>query len=78
MPADDSMPNDPVILSFNTWKLGDVNKDGMVNNADATALSSIILGRDSSNYDLEAANTDGNVGFTIADLTALVNIILNQ
>ena len=71
-------PSDPVILSFASWKLGDVNKDGQVTAADATALSSIILGRDSSNYDLDAANTDGVSGVTIADLTALVNIILNQ
>ena len=71
-------PSDPVILSFASWKLGDVNKDGQVTAADATALSSIILGRDSSNYDLDAANTDGISGVTIADLTALVNIILNQ
>lgn len=71
-------PSDPVILSFVSWILGDVNKDGQVTTADATALSSIILGRDSSGYDLEAANTDGNTGITIADLTALVNLILNQ
>ena len=58
--------------------LGDVNGDGQVTAADATALSSIILGRDSSNYNLDAANTDGVSGITIADLTALVNIFLNQ
>ena len=58
--------------------LGDVNSDGQVTAADATALSSIILGRDSSNYNLDAANTDGVSGITIADLTALVNIFLNQ
>ncbi len=59
---------------------GDVNRDGNVDNEDVNALVNIILGKvtENDNYDMKAAdvNCDGNEDITIADVTALVNIIL--
>ncbi len=59
--------------------LGDVNGDGSITIADATALVNITLGKDTAGqYNRAAAdvNTDGSI--TIADVTALVNIILGK
>ena len=58
--------------------LGDVNNDGEVTIADVTALVNILLGKDASGYDLDAAdaNEDGDV--TIADVVALVKMILSK
>ena len=59
-------------------KPGDVNRDGVVDVQDITAMVNIILGKDSSQYDLEAADLDDNGKIEVPDLTALVNIILNN
>ena len=61
-----------------TTLLGDVNNDGEVTIADVTALVNILLGKDASGYDLDAAdaNEDGDV--TIADVVALVKMILSK
>lgn len=59
-------------------KKGDVNKDGDVTIADVTALVNILLNKDTTAYDLKAANVDGANGITVADVEALVNIILGK
>lgn len=59
-------------------KPGDVNRDGVVDVQDITAMVNIILGKDDPTYDYEAAELDGNDGITVGDLTVLVNIILNN
>ncbi len=71
---------------INVWRLskegsslrGDVDMDGTVGIADATALIDYILSSDATGLDLVAADCDldGNVG--IADATALIDYILNQ
>ena len=58
--------------------LGDVNNDGKVTIADVTALVNVLLGKDSSSYNLEAADVNSDGGRTIADVTALVNILLGK
>ena len=64
-------------------KQGDVNRDGKVDVNDLTALVNIVLGKvtptdNPFNYDFNAAEIDGNNGFTVADVTSLVNLILNN
>lgn len=61
--------------------IGDVNRDGLINIADVTALVSIILGNDSNEpfvYDHLAADVNRDGEINIVDVTSLVNIILNQ
>lgn len=61
--------------------LGDVNKDGLVNIADVTALVNIIQGKDKVEpylYDHEAADVNKTDGVTDADVTVLVNMILGK
>ena len=67
-------------VSFTTLKkgAGDVNNDGEVTDADVAALVNIILGKDTTGYNLDAADLDGKEGITIADVTALVNILLGN
>lgn len=63
--------------------MGDVNRDGTLTIADATALLNIILGKataenDADKYDFDAADVNFDGKTTIADVTALVNIILGK
>ena len=58
-------------------KVGDVNKDGSITDADVQALVDIVLGKTpNSNPKLTDVNGDGSV--TIADVTKLVNIVLGN
>lgn len=59
-------------------KKGDVNKDGDVTIADVTALVNILLNKDTTAYNLNAADVDDANGITVADVEALVNIILGK
>lgn len=61
-----------------TTLLGDVNNDGEVTIADVTALVNILLGKDASGYDRDAADVNEDRGVTIADVTALVKMILSK
>lgn len=65
------------VTSTETVK-GDVNKDGHVTIADVTALVNILLNKETSAYDLNAADVDGVNGITVADVEALVNIVLEK
>jgi len=59
--------------------LGDVNRDGLINIADVTALVNIIRGKDNVQpyqYDHDAAKVNEDNLINIADVKALVNIIL--
>ena len=58
--------------------LGDVNGDGEVTIADVTALVNILLGKDASGYDHDAADVNEDTDVTIADVTALVKMILTK
>ena len=57
---------------------GDVNRDGLVNIADVTALVNIILGKDNSNYNHVAADMNKDNKINVTDVTALVNNILGK
>jgi hypothetical protein len=59
----------------------DVNKDGLVNIGDVTALIDIILDKDATEpylYDHDCADINGDSLITIADVTALIDIILGR
>ena len=63
---------DPVKLT----KVPDVNRDGMIDIADYTALIDIVLGKDDVapyRYDHDAADVDGDGVIDTADATALVS-----
>ena len=67
----------PIFLTI----IGDVNRDGFISIADVTALVNIFLGKDNAEpyqYNHNAADVDGKNGITKEDVTALVNMILNQ
>ena len=59
------------------YKIGDVNKDGYVTIADATALIDYLLGGDDSAIDLVAANVNGDDTVSIADVTTLIDMLLS-
>ncbi|MBO4849952.1 MAG: S8 family serine peptidase [Prevotella sp.] len=62
--------------------IGDVNKNGVVDVGDVTALVDIILEGDFTppykyvNYDHEAANVNGDEYINVSDITMLVDLIL--
>ena len=59
--------------------LGDVNNDGELTLADLKALVKILLGGDTSGYNLEATDVNGDGGEpNIADVTKLVNLLLKK
>lgn len=57
---------------------GDVNKDGIVNITDVTALIDYLLSNDASAIDLEAANVNGDNTVSITDVSALIDILLSN
>ena len=67
------------------WKLtkrggierGDVNEDGVVNIADATALIDYLLNGNADGINLDNANCNQDEGINIADVTALVDYLLS-
>ena len=68
-----------VELEADTAIPGDVNNDSEVNGDDIATLVRVLLGvADPSEYDADAADVDGQGGITLADLTALINLIVNQ
>ena len=64
--------------------LGDANGDGQVTITDAVAIVNYILGNPSANFNIVAANVNGDKDdegkpkITITDAVAVVNIILNS
>jgi len=69
--------NIDVVISKPAYTRGDVDGDGTVGIADATAIIDYLLNGDSTGINLAAADADldGNVG--IADATALIDYLLN-
>ena len=60
--------------------IGDVDHNGVADMADAKAIVEIILGKntDEDGYDYEAADVNSDNDINIADVTALMNIILQE
>lgn len=68
-----------LVLPIEATKIGDVNRDGIVDVSDVTALVDIILGKDPNNvFDHVAANVNGDDTIDVSDVTALVDIILGK
>ncbi len=70
------MPSEDVVISSETYYVGDLNGDGKVNNNDFIAIRKAILFEDMSgivNFDV---NGDGNAKVNNADFIALKAIIL--
>ena len=70
--------------SGNLYIPGDANGDGQVTITDAVAIVNYILGNPSANFNIVAANVNGDTDdegkpkITITDAVAVVNIILNS
>jgi len=63
-------------VQLESIQMGDVDKNGKVDVDDVTMLARVLLGLASAEeYDANAADVDGENGITLADLTALVNLI---
>ena len=54
---------------------GDINQDGAVDASDVNVLVRILLGNDSEEYNHNAADVNKDTTVSIADLTALVNLM---
>lgn len=68
-----------LVLPFEATKIGDVNRDGLVDVNDVTALVDIILGKDPDNvFDHVAANVNNDNIIDVSDVTALIDIILGK
>lgn len=68
-----------LVLPIEATKIGDVNRDGLVDVSDVTALVDIILGKDPDNvFDHVAANVNKDETIDVSDVTALVDIILGK
>jgi hypothetical protein len=61
-----------------THLLGDVNLDGVISKEDVTTMVAYILGKKMETFSEENADVNGDDDITIADVTALVNIILSK
>jgi len=62
-----------------TGLLGDVNKDGKVNQTDAVATINLYLNKStSSSLDAKAANVNGDAKINQTDAVAILNIYLNK
>ena len=70
-----TMANTNVTISANLARTGDVNGDTVVDDQDVTELVDMLLGRTAEN-DMTDVNGDGDKN--VADVTALVNGILNN
>ena len=67
-------PNDPDVGQ--TYELGDVNKDGIINVSDVTRLISVVLS--GADIDLLVADMDGSGSLTVADVTMLISYVLSR
>lgn len=59
-------------------KIGDVDNSGEVNVFDIGALATIILGGDTTGFNLEAADVDGSNEVNVFDISALAQIIMAE
>lgn len=57
---------------------GDVNHDNMVNTADVVAIVRYLAGLHNESFDESLADVSGDDNISLADVTALVNLILEQ
>ncbi len=65
-----------LVFPFTASIRGDVNRDGIVDVDDVSALVNIIQDRDPDfDYDYDAADLDGNGEYDVDDVTGIVNII---
>ncbi len=79
-----TMPNHDVIITGSFAKIGDSNNDGDVSITDAVGIVNYILGNQSADFNIKAANINGDLDesgepkITITDAVGVVNIILNN
>ncbi len=62
------------VKTDNGKMLGDINKDGVLNNDDVTTLLNVIAEQQPVNKDIADINKDGEIN--VSDVTSLINLIL--
>ena len=65
-------------VTYIKYPLGDVNHDGYVTVVDVSMTVDHILGHTMPNFHIENADINGDGDVNISDITAIVNIVLNQ
>lgn len=65
-------------LKDGSLQLGDVNKDGTVDEADMDCLSRVIYGETNLTYNRQVADLDKNGEESVADIIGIAGIILGQ
>lgn len=66
------------VTGENGGNKGDVNKDGKVDVNDIIAVANIILGKDTSKYDMDAADVNSDTAINVNDIIAIAKIILGN
>ena len=67
----------PVVVTFKILKSGDlIGDDGYVNIVDVVEIVNYILGRPSADFDVTAANLNGDQEVTVADAVTVLDMIL--
>ena len=73
--------DDPYYIDVTSSTVGDVTGNGNVNDDDVSALVDIVLGRDNAlphQYDHDAADVNNDGKVSLADITALTNLLKNK
>lgn len=73
-----TLPNSISIITVEDVILGDVNKDGKIDIADAVGIVNYILNKPSTTFVEKAANVNKDNRIDIADAVAIINQILNK
>ena len=72
------MPDIKGSVTLKSFVRGDVNNDGKISVADATAATTFVLGNQLPSFIFEAADMDGSGEVKVNDVTAVIGLVLND
>jgi hypothetical protein len=73
-----SLPDTRAIVTVEDYVLGDVNGNGGVDIGDAVSIVNYLVGKDSSNFVVKAADTNKNGQIDIGDAVTIVNLLVGK